>query len=102
MSTLKAFHCYNSGIQISGENKWIHFNFFKYFSPSCVSMRLSRHGKSTILLNCCEQYAFRFVKKEVSFAFLRVCKCITITFNFDTLHMLFFSEHTKEGSESDR
>lgn len=40
--------------------------------------------------------------KEVSFAFLRVCKCITITFNFDTLHMLFFSEHTKEGSESDR
>lgn len=43
-----------------------------------------------------------FYMKEVSFAFLRVCKCITITFNFDTLHMLFFSEHTKEGSESDR
>ena len=63
MSTLKAFHCYNSGIQISGENKWIHFNFFKYFSPSCVSMRLSRHGKSTILLNYCEQYAFRFVNE---------------------------------------
>ena len=43
-----------------------------------------------------------FYMKEVSFAFLRVCKCITITFNFDTLHMLFFSEHMKEGSESDR
>ena len=43
-----------------------------------------------------------FYMKEVSFAFLRVYKCITITFNFDTLHMLFFSEHMKEGSESDR
>ena len=43
-----------------------------------------------------------FYMKEVSFSFLRVCACVPITFNFATLHMLFFSEHMKEGSESDR
>ena len=54
---------------------------------------------SDLSMNTCVR---GFYMKEVSFAFLRVCKCITITFNFDTLHMLFFSEHMKEGSESDR
>ena len=36
------------------KNKWIHFNLLNYFSPSCVSMRLSKHEKITVLLNYCE------------------------------------------------
>lgn len=58
-----------------------------YSMPSDLSMNTCLRG---------------FYMKEVSFAFLTVCARITITFNFDTLHMLFFSEHMKEGSESDR